>query len=74
MQRVWGSGRDLSITASSGQSQLRELRLVVSVDQIMGYTRVVGLRGEQLFQDRGCLPAIRKSRILVRFRGEQESA
>jgi hypothetical protein len=71
VQGVRSRGSDLRVTASGGQSELRQLRLVVGVNQIMRDAGMVGLDGKQLLQNGGGLLAIGKSRVVVRLGGQQ---
>ena len=72
MCRACGDGgRDLRVTAGGGQAELRQLRLVVGVDQVVGHAGMVGLDGEEFFQDRRRLLAIGEGGVVVRFGGEQ---
>ncbi len=71
MQRVRSGGRDLRITARGGNAELRQLRLVVAVDQVMRDSGMIGLGGEKFFENGGRLLAIGERRVMVRLRGKQ---
>ena len=71
MQGVRSRGRDLRVTAGGGQSELRQLRLVIGVNQVMRHAGMVGFDGEEFFQHGGGLLAIGESFVVVRFGGEQ---
>ncbi len=69
VQGVGSCGRDLRIAAGCGQAELRELRLVVGMDQVMGHAGMLGLSGEEFLQNRRSLLAIGEGFIIVRLGG-----
>ena len=69
VQGVRRGGRDLRVAAGGGQSELRELRLIVGVDQVVGHAGMVGLGGEKFFENRGGLLAIGEGGVVVGFGG-----
>ncbi len=71
MQGVRRGGRDLRVAARRGNARLRQLRLVVTVNQVMRDAGMIGLGREELFEDRGRLLAVRERRVLVWLGGEQ---
>ena len=50
VQSMWRSGSNLGVAAGSGKSLLGQLWFVVSVDQIMSHTGMIGLILEQLLE------------------------
>ena len=53
VQRVRRGGCDLCIAACRGNTRLRQLRLVVAVNQVVRDAGMIRLDGEQLFENRG---------------------
>ena len=51
VQRVRRGGSDLRITARGGNAELRQLRFVVAVDQVVRDSRMVGFGGEKFFEN-----------------------
>src|ERR1700733_12322287 len=66
-----GCGSDLRIAPRRRQAKLRQLRLVVAVNQIMRYAGMIGLGSEKLFQNCRGLLAVGEGRIFVWLRREQ---
>ena len=71
VQRMRRGRSDLRIAAGGRNSELRQLRLVVAVDQIMRHARMIGLGGEELFKNRGCLFAVGECLVVVGLGGKQ---
>ena len=59
--------RNLSIAAGRGNAELRKLRLVVGVNQIVRHARMIGFGGEELLKNCGSLFAVRERLVVVRL-------
>src|SRR6266853_5145580 len=71
MQGVRSGGRNLSVAAGGRQAELRELRLVVRVDEVVSHAGMVGVDGEEFFENRRRMSAISEGGVVVRFGSEQ---
>ena len=71
VQGVRSRRRNLRVSSRGGNAELRQLRLVVAVDQVVCNSWMIGLSSEQFFQHGGCLPAFGERCVLVRVGGEQ---
>ena len=71
VQRMRCGRRDLRVAACGGDAQLRQLRLIVTVDQIVRHAGMIRLDGEESFENRGGLLAVCERCIFVRLGSEQ---
>jgi hypothetical protein len=69
--KMWLGGRDLSVAASGGNTELRELWLVVGVDQVVRDSGMVGFGGEKFFENCGGCFSVGESFVVVRFRSQE---
>src|SRR5260370_23895165 len=68
---MWSGGSDLGVSASGRQAELRQLGLVIAVDQVMHNSGMIGLGGEKLLQDGAGLLAVGKRGVVVGLRRQQ---
>jgi hypothetical protein len=71
VQRMRSGGSDLRISAGGRQAELRQLWLVIAVDQVMHNSGMIGLGGEQLLQDRASFLAVGKRGVVIGLGREQ---
>ena len=70
VQGVRGGGGDLGVTASGGDAALRQLRLVVGVDQVVGDSGMIGFGGEEGLKNRGSGETVGEGVVMVRLGGQ----
>src|SRR2546430_3705185 len=63
MRHPW---RDRIISFRRGESALRELRIIVAMDQVMNDAGMIGVLFPELFQDGGCLKLFRQTSVVER--------
>src|SRR5438874_8380450 len=63
MRHPW---RDRIISFRRGESALRELRIIVAMDQVMNDAGMIGVLFPELFQDGSCLKLFRQTSVVER--------